>query len=606
MNGPHMWWGVQLYCIPSGSSFCQLLPKAVDQYFYQTPPSDGEVFLRVRNYEESGITREAALWRLKLSKCKQKILRAVQRDGRLLEKLNQLHPFHGLWDSFQLGNMERHMAIHATDEVLHYLQHIYETWDLITLGEPTIQCATDIQTVSKLELLVPAASKADAAVVQELVASGALFPSISEPATRSRIERKILQISVLIPSLKTFHQNMKLLSIGARILREYVIDDLKIGSVRNAMAGCWQPPKRLLVEERENTFRQLDLEPTADLAYRQVFMAALRNFPRLSTTSPRCERGQRACQAMVDDSYLAQFLRGVQTQGFRSHKLEGTVARLSECRVPQADSNAEPPFTEKELERRCGRPFSRSFALLSSFFLPNILISEDYVEQPSTLFIQEDFMRSFFGGDPSVMGTIAAALKNSPDSMVIQDARGGNVPGTLETTPNPTVGCPSSRMPTLHTTHPHELHDYMAMRAMDVDTLNTAQQSEPVTMIPRREHMMMGFEPWSLLRSSSSPRSHCRLEQAPKSARGESRSQSPMTGQSPDFPHRICGSDISLPSSGTAFSPRSLILPEELRSDYHSSRQALSSGILGHNIRAWRTDSARSEDSPRSIFGPQD
>lgn len=119
MNGPHMWWGVQLYCIPSGSSFRQLLPKVVDQYFYQTPPSDGEVFLRVRNYEESGNTREAALWRLKLSKYKQKILRAVQRDGRLLEKLNQLHPFHGLWDSFQLGNMERHMAIHATDEVSH-------------------------------------------------------------------------------------------------------------------------------------------------------------------------------------------------------------------------------------------------------------------------------------------------------------------------------------------------------------------------------------------------------------------------------------------------------------------------------------------------------
>lgn len=336
-------------------------------------------------------------------------------------------------------------------------------------------------------------------------------------------------------------------------------------------------------------------------------MAALRNFPRLSIISPRCERGQRACQTMVDDSYLAQFLRGVQTQGFRSHKLEGTIARLSECRVPQADSNTEAPFTEKELERRCGRPFARSFALFSSFFLPNILISEEYIEQPSTLFIQEDFMRAFFGGDPSVMGTIAAALKDGPGSMqvVIQDARGGSGSSTIETTPNPTVAYASSIVPTLNTTHPHEPHDDMAMGAMDVDTLNTAQQS--VTRNQRREHMIMGFQPWSLLQSSLSPGSPCRPEQGPKSARGESRSQSPMTtGQSPNYPDRICSSDISLPSSGPAFSPRSLILPEELCSDRHSSRQTLPNGFLQRNISAWRLDSFRSEDSPRSIFGPQD
>lgn len=34
INGPYIWWGVQLYCIPSENSFRQLLPKMVDQYFY--------------------------------------------------------------------------------------------------------------------------------------------------------------------------------------------------------------------------------------------------------------------------------------------------------------------------------------------------------------------------------------------------------------------------------------------------------------------------------------------------------------------------------------------------------------------------------------------
>ncbi|KAF3763490.1 hypothetical protein M406DRAFT_332004 [Cryphonectria parasitica EP155] len=387
---------------------CVFTPE-VDQYFYQTPPSDGEIFLKIRENKGPGQVDIAKLWRLKLSSYKQKVLGTVERQSGLLEKLDQLRAFPGLWNGFQLGNIEKHLKLHTPEEVSHYLQHVHKTWQLITLDDPTIQKATDFQTVKRLELLAPAIFSADGAEVRRLISDGTLFPSVSAPSVRARIQDAMLQIVGLIPSITTFHQNMMLLSIVAKILRRHIVGDARSGSLRSAMMGCWQAPEKMLIEEAENSFYKLHFPPSFDLAYRQVFMSALRHFSRLSVVGPRCERGQSMNAAMVDDQYLAQFLRGAWKQGFRSVKIEATLAKLRDCLPPQAKVDPGAPSPEKALERRSGRPFSNSAAVLSSsFFLPNTFTAEQS-EYPSTIFVLEDFMRSFFEGGSSEMRPIATA-----------------------------------------------------------------------------------------------------------------------------------------------------------------------------------------------------
>lgn len=154
------------------------------------------------------------------------------------------------------------------EEVLHYLQHIYDIWGRITLYNPVIQRAINLSTVQHLKLRVPVTSHTDAVIVRDLIQSGQLFRDIRDPVVRSRLQRAILRIPVLIPSIRIFHENMKLLIIDMMILRDHVIDELGARLIRAAIADCWEPSENCVLEHRENVFRELDLAPTMDLAYR--------------------------------------------------------------------------------------------------------------------------------------------------------------------------------------------------------------------------------------------------------------------------------------------------------------------------------------------------
>lgn len=420
--GPNMWWTVRVYCIPAGSNISELLPKETDQFYYQTPPSDGEVFLKVREYEESDRAACATLWRLKLSTCKQVALGALERQEHFLEKFDQLRAFPGLWEGFQLGNIQRCNALYATEEILHYLQHIRDIWERLTLYDPVVQQATDVATVQNLELLAPAISSSDGDKVRELMESRQLFRNICDSGMRNRLQDAILQISVLIPSIRTFHENMKLLTIGMMILRDHVLEGLGARSVRAAMAACWEPPGvDCIVEYRENVFHEVDIRPTFEIAYRQVFMAALRNFPQLSATPPRCERGQKALTASIDSVHLATFLHGVQKQGFRSQKVTASVNRMRACPRLPPHADYEAPFAELALKRRCGRPFAKSCSILTArFFLPNVF-TDRWAKQPCTLFVQEDFMCSFFGEHSAMMRSFGTGLRHRQQAAELHD-----------------------------------------------------------------------------------------------------------------------------------------------------------------------------------------
>ncbi|KAJ0123526.1 hypothetical protein J7T55_011991 [Diaporthe amygdali] len=405
VKGPEYWWGIRIYCIPRGSEIWRLLYNEVDQYYYQTQPTDGEVFLKVRQYMEAGEPQWAARSRKKLSPCKQTALKAIEAKGELLEKLDQLRRFPGLWDDFNLGNIEKYLALHIMDEILHHLQHIYDFWARVTLYEPQIQEATSRWTVKTLELRAPGC-KTDREAVRQFMGAGLLFERVSQPAKRQKIQQEIFSMPrLIIPSFRTFRENMNWLTVGVQILKDEIIDKAGKRTVQQAMRDCWKPPERCLVEVGRDDYIEIPVPPVFELAYRQVLVAALRGFPNLSSVfAPRREKGQKRRTAGIDDAHLAAFLRGAQKQGFQSAKIRTGLLRTRGAN-PKQDSvesrGEDPGHVGARLERRCGRPFANTYAFLESrLFITNLLtLDESPMDYPSSLFVQRDFLRSFFASE---------------------------------------------------------------------------------------------------------------------------------------------------------------------------------------------------------------
>jgi hypothetical protein len=317
------------------------------------------------------------------------------RDGRqsIVQALEKLLEFPGLWDEFTLGNFEGYLALHCAPEMSCFIKHIELIWTEITLHDPEIRKATCPDTVRGLQLLAPAASVHDQDVVKKLMRSRAIFSRITNPDSRGRIEAAILRINVVIPSFKTFHENMKYLSIGACIIKDNILPKLRPDqTLFCAMEKIWRRPDRCLIEYREGEYVEWPYLPNMRLAYQIAFVSALRDFPAKSKHRPRREPGEQPESASSDRSHFG-FLRQLQAVGFQVNgpELTGSDDLPEE---PAAMERSE----EAELKRRCGRPFERSFRYIRShLFIPELVKDQGVGTYPTTLFIQRDFLRSFLG-----------------------------------------------------------------------------------------------------------------------------------------------------------------------------------------------------------------
>lgn len=82
----------------------------------ETKFSDGEIFRNVRKYIGNKSSVKLKMWTARLSPCKLIALNQLLRHSQLVQALDALLPFPGLWDGLQLGNIQRLLALHC-DEV---------------------------------------------------------------------------------------------------------------------------------------------------------------------------------------------------------------------------------------------------------------------------------------------------------------------------------------------------------------------------------------------------------------------------------------------------------------------------------------------------------
>lgn len=88
--------------------------------------------------------------------------------------------------------------------MVNYLTKIADIWDFILHEQEDLRGSVDPHTVLLLETLVPALSSDDCSQIWNQTASRALFPLITDPSLRARIQSRLEQIRELILSLSTF------------------------------------------------------------------------------------------------------------------------------------------------------------------------------------------------------------------------------------------------------------------------------------------------------------------------------------------------------------------------------------------------------------------
>ncbi|UNI15355.1 hypothetical protein JDV02_001893 [Purpureocillium takamizusanense] len=240
-----------------------------------------------------------------------------------------------------LGSWKKIFTSRLDEECLAGLRHIYTEWSNLTCGDRDIQWTLDKETVVLLEGCTPAASPLDRRAIREGFGTNQALVGVTDVQRRREIERRALAAPGMIPGLRLLQQNMIYLGIAAEILWSHVIPkDARTAkrnlrkTLRATLRGHWVETAPY-VEIHEGVFRPARGPPSFDLAYTQLVLAALRQFPYLSFERPKTEGGPKPLMSF-DPKCVALLHRRAKLLGFRSSAIDAGAARQSSPFQPQS------------------------------------------------------------------------------------------------------------------------------------------------------------------------------------------------------------------------------------------------------------------------------
>lgn len=366
--------------------------------------SDGDIyrFLRIEQCANRQINAQAL--RLQLSPCKEKILNQLLKreppegyQDSIVDALDALLPYPGVWEGLELANWHRYLALHWDEPIIHFLQkHLHATYKKILQGVIEAERYFDIETVRKLALRCPQ-NKSDALFIQKSMKDGKLFHGLQDQASRTQILNNILSLKVIIPSLKTFHENMKYFAIGAKILREHILseDDAEEQHRSFEQRLQWSEPPEARVDAGDGNFASVERLGLA-LATKALFLSAIKIFPYVSHDRPKIDvRGEKVMEPTVDDGFVYLLRKEARRLGFCSTKVEVALAGSQPvcCRQYFVD---DPQVGSKW---KCGKPGLRAFLhLYKHASLPALGLVEGR-KGLLPMFVAKDFLDAFFGPD---------------------------------------------------------------------------------------------------------------------------------------------------------------------------------------------------------------
>jgi hypothetical protein len=216
-----------------------------------------------------------------------------------------------------------------TQEFINYLNLVHNTWSKIVAGvaQPDI---VDEQTVCCLETMMPGVSTCDLAYITSQMQARTIFRNLDSPDDRDTILENLGRLKWMIPSLFTFFEGLKYLEPCTKILKDILPRNLK-RSIKESLERCYYPPEKLTVEYAEGDVRSHpSISKTADfeVSYRQLWLFALRNFPRMSSTNTLKEADEDKPPTTAPCPLLKQAFGELASRvGFRTARIEEIVGQ---------------------------------------------------------------------------------------------------------------------------------------------------------------------------------------------------------------------------------------------------------------------------------------
>ncbi|KAK5163303.1 hypothetical protein LTR04_002628 [Oleoguttula sp. CCFEE 6159] len=297
--------------------------------------------------------------------------------------------------------------------------------------------------------------------IRSRMEDGRLFPTVTDRAVRAKLLHNMQQVEGRIPSLHTFFEDTKYLEPCAKVVKALLPPRFK-GSVREAIeqryTGRDQTPGYTTVQIDEYTNERVaaaEERSNVELGYRQLWLFAMRHFPRLSGINPRKDAGRPkpnvelrlellprfaklACLLGFDspeiakmqsrdpvESMIQEFLRKARPPDLYANdpsSFDGDVEQI--CAIvkrthPRPLDHAPPATTDditpQPLLHRCGRPFEQSHASDRRHLFLKPVYGSQTNEVPkkylSSFGVKQDVFFAFFGR-PS--GVFDAGLAKRP------------------------------------------------------------------------------------------------------------------------------------------------------------------------------------------------
>ena len=156
-------------------------------------------------------------WLERLPPGKEKHMSMIFLRSEIWRAMKDMASLPGLWEDIKLGNWAKHLAAHVDELIVVYWRdHMRKIWDEIFEGLEDQERYLDPYTARFVQFKSPARSQTDRRAIRDEMAKGSLFPNISDQAQRDKLLDNIVKIKAVIPSILTFHENMRYLTMGAK------------------------------------------------------------------------------------------------------------------------------------------------------------------------------------------------------------------------------------------------------------------------------------------------------------------------------------------------------------------------------------------------------
>ncbi|OBT43216.1 hypothetical protein VE00_06383 [Pseudogymnoascus sp. WSF 3629] len=257
---------------------------------YSTNYTDGEIFCQIILCRFQNKREEAARWRARISANKETDLDRLLNRWTIINALESIIHFRGYWNAFHLGSLDILLSIKCDEEIACYINLIKNTITRI-IGDNSLIHGVDRASVKSIQLRAPAICKMDSQYVEAEMLSGRLFPAIKDPAARSGILQRLLEIEQPILSIYTLFKDLRYLDPAARAMRALLPNGTK-ESLRVGFLPLFRPEgnrEPLEIQDSETSYTTVsgDHNYLFGIAYRELFLAAIRYFTNPSSVSSK-------------------------------------------------------------------------------------------------------------------------------------------------------------------------------------------------------------------------------------------------------------------------------------------------------------------------------